>query len=71
MKLSGKLLFTVSTIASHMALYARGFNEFFPRKPMLRPAFSDPTYRKLKEAIEAAFVNLGLPFEVAPHGPPG
>jgi dihydrodipicolinate synthase/N-acetylneuraminate lyase len=64
MKLSGKLHFTDSTIASHMALYARGYDAGFPRKPMLLPAFSDPKYGELKDIIKGGFDELGLPFEV-------
>ena len=67
MRLSGKLHFTDSTIASHMALYARGFDAGFPRKPMLLPAFSDPKYRELREAIESGFVALGLPYELGSY----
>ena len=63
MKLSGKLHFTDSTIASHMALYARGFNGGFPRKPMQLPAFSDAKYRELTDVIAEGFAELGLPFE--------
>jgi dihydrodipicolinate synthase/N-acetylneuraminate lyase len=64
MRLSAKLHFADSTVASHMALYARGFDGGFPRKPMLLPAFSDPKYRDLKDVIAGGFVELGLPFEV-------
>jgi dihydrodipicolinate synthase/N-acetylneuraminate lyase len=71
MSLSAKLHFADSTIASHMALYARGFDAGFPRKPMLLPAFSDPKYRELTEVIESGFVQLGLPFEVGSYRLPG
>ena len=71
MKLSGKLHFADSTVVSHMALYARGYNAGFPRKPMLLPAFSDPKYRELREVIEGGFVELGLPFEVGSYRLPG
>jgi hypothetical protein len=50
-----------------MALYARGFDAGFPRKPMLLPAFSDPKYRELREAIESGFVALGLPYELGSY----
>ena len=71
MSLSAKLHFADSTIASHMALYARGFDAGFPRKPMLLPAFSEPKYRELTEMIESGFVQLGLPFEVGSYRLPG
>jgi len=64
MRLSAKLHFADSTIASHMALYARGFDGGFPRQPMLLPGFSDPKYRELRDVIESGFVELDLPFEV-------
>jgi len=63
MALSAKLHFTDSTIASHMALYARGFNAGFPRKPMLLPRFDDPKYGEIRSQIEKAFGELDLPFE--------
>jgi len=62
--LSAKLHFTDSTIASHMALYARGYDAGFPRKPMLLPPFSDPRYKELRTNIEQSLVKLGLPFEL-------
>jgi dihydrodipicolinate synthase/N-acetylneuraminate lyase len=63
MGLSEKLHFTDSTIASHMALYARGFNAGYPRKPMLLPPFTDPKYKEIRTVLEKAFAELGLPFE--------
>lgn len=63
MDLSAKLHFTDSTIASHMALYARGFDAGFPRKPMLLPDFSDPKYKDIRVWIEQAFEKLEIPFE--------
>lgn len=63
MDLSTKLHFTDSTIASHMALYARGFDAGFPRKPMLLPSFSDSKYKEIRAYLELAFSKLGLPFE--------
>jgi dihydrodipicolinate synthase/N-acetylneuraminate lyase len=63
MDLSSKLHFADSTIASHMALYARGFDAGFPRKPMLLPAFSDPKYAEISAWLQKAFDELGLPLE--------
>jgi dihydrodipicolinate synthase/N-acetylneuraminate lyase len=63
MDLSAKLHFTDSTIASHMALYARGFDAGYPRKPMILPSFSDPKYREIRANIEQAFSRLGISFE--------
>jgi dihydrodipicolinate synthase/N-acetylneuraminate lyase len=60
--LSAKLHFTDSTIISHMALYARGFDAGYPRKPMLLPPFSDPKYKDIRRDIEAAFKSLDLEF---------
>lgn len=60
--LSMKTHFADSTVVSHMALYARGFDAGFPRKPMLLPAFSDPRYAELRKMIEQAFKTLDLPF---------
>ena len=60
--LSAKLHFTDSTIASHMALYARGFDAGYPRKPMLLPPFSDPKYKEIRTWIEEGFKELGLQF---------
>jgi len=62
MDVSAKLHFTDSTIASHMALYARGFDAGYPRKPMLLPPFSDPKYREIRNDVRAAFETLGLEF---------
>lgn len=63
MDLSAKLHFTDSTIASHMALYARGFDAGFPRKPMILPGFDNPKYRELRAILEKGFAELALPFE--------
>lgn len=63
MQLSAKLHFTDSTIASHMALYARGFDAGYPRKPMLLPSFDDPKYAEIRGILEKGFADLGLPFE--------
>lgn len=43
-----------STIVSHMALYARGFDAGFPRKPMILPDFSDSKYDFMKKEIDKA-----------------
>jgi len=63
MDLSAKLHFADSTIASHMALYARGFDAGFPRRPMLLPAFTDPKYHEIRGHLEKGFKELDLPFE--------
>ncbi|MDR2477736.1 MAG: dihydrodipicolinate synthase family protein [Treponema sp.] len=62
MDLSAKLHFTDSTIASHMALYARGFDAGYPRKPMFLPPFSDARYKEIRLWLEEGFAELGLPF---------
>jgi len=63
MDLSAKLHFADSTVASHMALYARGYDAGFPRKPMLLPPFSDPKYAEIRAQLAAGFKQLDLPFE--------
>ncbi|GHU05837.1 dihydrodipicolinate synthase family protein [Betaproteobacteria bacterium] len=63
MDLSAKLHFTDSTIASHMALYARGFDAGFPRKPMILPGFDNPKYQEIRSVLEKGFAELNLPFE--------
>lgn len=69
MELSAKLHFTDSTIASHMALYARGFDAGFPRKPMLLPRFNDPKYAEIRTILEKGFADLGLSFETGSFVP--
>jgi dihydrodipicolinate synthase/N-acetylneuraminate lyase len=69
MQLSAKLHFTDSTIASHMALYARGFDGGFPRRPMLLPKFGDPKYAEVRADLEKGFAELGLPFETGSFKP--
>lgn len=63
MDLSAKLHFADSTIASHMALYARGFDAGFPRKPMILPPASDPKYAEIRGWLEKGFDDLGIPLE--------
>lgn len=63
MDLSAKLHFTDSTIASHMALYARGFDAGFPRKPMMLPGFDSSKYREIRHFLEQGFAALDLKFE--------
>jgi dihydrodipicolinate synthase/N-acetylneuraminate lyase len=58
LELVAKFKFTDSTIASHMALYARDFDAGFPRKPMMLPKFDDPKYGELKEAINSAISKI-------------
>jgi dihydrodipicolinate synthase/N-acetylneuraminate lyase len=69
MDLSSKLHFTDSTIASHLALYARGYDAGFPRKPMLLPPFQDPKYAEIRAQLEQGFKELGLPFETGDFSP--
>ena len=71
MDLSAKLHFTDSTIASHMALYARGFDAGFPRKPMILPAFGNAKYKEIRQILEKGFAELGLPFETGSFSTPG
>jgi len=71
MDLSAKLHFTDSTIASHMALYARGFDAGFPRQPMIMPGFDNPKYRELRTILEKGFAELELPFETGSFKVPG
>jgi len=63
MDLSQKLHFIDSTIASHMALYARGFDAGYPRKPMILPQRDDPMYAQIKKDMENAFSRLDLAFD--------
>ena len=63
MDLSKKMHFMDSTTASHMALYARGFNAGYPRKPMLLPAFDAPKYREIRNFLQQSFDELGLEME--------
>lgn len=60
MNLSKKVKFTDSTVASHMALYARGFDAGYPRSPMTLPPFDHPKYSELKIAMEEAAKELGI-----------
>ena len=64
MDLSEKLHFTDSTIASHMALYARGYDAGFPRKPMALPPFDSPKYRELRNVMQKIFDELGLELSI-------
>jgi len=64
MDLSAKMHFTDSTIASQMALYARGYDAGFPRKPMLLPPFDSPKYREIRGWLDDAFAQVGLPMDV-------
>jgi dihydrodipicolinate synthase/N-acetylneuraminate lyase len=69
MQLSAKLHFTDSTIASHMALYARGFDGGFPRRPMLLPKFGDAKYAEIRTDLEKGFAELGLTLETGDFKP--
>jgi 4-hydroxy-tetrahydrodipicolinate synthase len=64
MDLSKKMHFMDSTIASHMAIYARGFNAGYPRKPMLLPPFDHPKYREIREWFQKSFDHLDLELEI-------
>jgi dihydrodipicolinate synthase/N-acetylneuraminate lyase len=63
MDLSKKMHFTDSTIASHMGLYARGYEAGFPRKPMALPDFRDPKYQEVRGIIQKGFDALELTME--------
>jgi dihydrodipicolinate synthase/N-acetylneuraminate lyase len=64
MDLSRKMHFTDSTIASHMGLYARGFDGGFPRKPMLLPPFDEPKYSEIRGILRKGFEELGIEMEI-------
>ncbi len=64
MDLSKKMHFTDSTIASHMGLYARGFDGGFPRKPMILPPFDDPKYKEIRNFLKKGFDELGMEMEI-------
>jgi dihydrodipicolinate synthase/N-acetylneuraminate lyase len=65
MDLSAKLHFTDSTIASLMALYARGYDAGYPRKPMQLPAFDSPKYPEIKRWLETGFAEVGLSMDTS------
>ncbi|GAK55270.1 dihydrodipicolinate synthase [Candidatus Vecturithrix granuli] len=67
--LSAKMHFTDSTIASHIALYARGFNAGFPRKPMMLPPFDDQKYKEIRGWLARGFETLGLEMETGNDSP--
>jgi dihydrodipicolinate synthase/N-acetylneuraminate lyase len=69
MDLSAKLHFADSTVASHMALYARGHDAGFPRRPMLLPPFQDPKYAEIRGWLEQGFAALGLRLETGDFSP--
>jgi dihydrodipicolinate synthase/N-acetylneuraminate lyase len=60
LEISAKMHFTDSTIASHIALYARGCDAGLPRKPMLLPPLSSPKYAEIRAVLETAYGELGL-----------
>jgi dihydrodipicolinate synthase/N-acetylneuraminate lyase len=64
MDLSKKMHFTDSTIASHMGLYARGFDAGLPRKPMVLPPFDDPKYKEIHSFLQRGFGELGIEMEI-------
>jgi dihydrodipicolinate synthase/N-acetylneuraminate lyase len=63
MDLSNKMHFADSTVASHMALYARGFDGGYPREPMILPPPGDAKYAEIRGWLEKGFADLGLPLE--------
>lgn len=63
LELSKKMHFTDSTIASHMGLYARGFNAGYPRKPMHLSPFDSPKYREIHDLLQVGFQEAKLEFE--------
>jgi 4-hydroxy-tetrahydrodipicolinate synthase len=67
MDLSKKMHFTDSTIASHMGLYARGFDAGFPRKPKLLPPFDDPKYQEIRQFLKQGFDRLGITLDLGEH----
>lgn len=64
MDLSKKMHFTDSTIASHMGLYARGFDAGFPRKPKALLPFDDPKYKEIRNFLQGGFDELGIEMEM-------
>ena len=64
MDLSKKMHFTDSTIASHMGLYARGFDVGFPRKPKVLPPFDAPKYKEIRTFLKKGFDELGIEMEM-------
>jgi dihydrodipicolinate synthase/N-acetylneuraminate lyase len=67
MKVSKAMHFTDSTIATHMALYARGFDAGFARQPFQLPPFSDPQYGNLLKMLQTHFDELGLELTTGDH----
>lgn len=63
MDLSALMHFTDSTIASHLALAARGFDPGFPRKPMMLPSNAVQRIVDIRGWLEQAFNRLGLELE--------
>lgn len=63
MELSRKAQVADSTIASHMALFARGMGATESRRPLALPSFGDPRYQQLRDALQSAFSTLALPLE--------
>ncbi len=64
MDLSKKMHFTDSTIASHMGLYARGFDAGFPRKPKVLPPFDNPKYKEIRDFLQKGFDQLDIEMEM-------
>ncbi len=64
MDLSKKMHFTDSTIASHMGLYARGFDAGFPRKPKVLLPFDNPKYKEIRDFLQKGFDELDIEMEM-------
>lgn len=60
MDLSAKMHYADSTILSHMALHARGFDGGQPRRPMMLPPLDDPKYATIAGWIAEAFERVGI-----------
>jgi dihydrodipicolinate synthase/N-acetylneuraminate lyase len=63
MEVSKAMHFTDSTVASHMALAARGFEPGCVREPMQLPPRNAPKVAELRTMLEVAFRKLNLPLE--------
>ena len=61
MDLSAKMHFADSTVASHMALYARGHDAGFPRKPMIMPPSATPATPRSAAGWRAASPSWACP----------
>lgn len=64
MDLHEKMHFTDSTVASHMGLYARGFDAGYPRKPKFLYPVDDPKYKEVRGWLKGGFDRLGIQMEM-------